>query len=356
MNRYLIGERQMARSGAKIGLSADLFDTHGGPMFGTAPLSLLSEAGLAWDILPTPEGQLPPSAFTDYEALLIGGSRVSDAELSKESGRLRVIARNGVGYDAVDTAALDRRGILLTNTPIPVRNAVATTAVAFILALSLRLPLKSRLAREGRWAERADYIGLSGRTLGIVGLGGIGRELVRLVQPYGMAILAADPHVDPASAAQAGATLCSLEDLLERSDVVVIACLLGDSTRHLLNAERMRLMKPTAYLINVARGPIVDEAALIAALQEERIAGAALDVFEQEPPDPTNPLLTMDNVIVTAHTAGVTHEARANMGKIAAEQVLDALDGKPVTRIVNPQVWPDYAKRFERTFGFAPQR
>jgi len=116
-----------------------------------------------------------------------------------------------------------------------------------------------------------------------------------------MAILAADPHVDPASAAQAGATLCSLEDLLERSDVVVIACLLGDSTRHLLNAERMRLMKPTAYLINVARGPIVDEAALIAALQEERIAGAALDVFEQEPPDPTNPLLTMDNVIVTAH-------------------------------------------------------
>ena len=338
MNRYLIGERQMARSGAKIGLSADLFDTHGGPMFGTAPLSLLSEAGLAWDILPTPEGQLPPSAFADYEALLIGGSRVSDAELSKESGRLRVIARNGVGYDAVDTAALDRRGILLTNTPIPVRNAVATTAVAFILALSLRLPLKSRLAREGRWAERADYIGLSGRTLGIVGLGGIGRELVRLVQPYGMAILAADPHVDPASAAQAGATLCSLEDLLERSDVVVIACLLGDSTRHLLNAERMRLMKPTAYLINVARGPIVDEAALIAALQEERIAGAALDVFEQEPPDPTNPLLTMDNVIVTAHCLCWTDSFLDAVARDAISGITNVLDGRWPAFVVNKEV------------------
>ena len=207
----------MGQSGAKIGLSAELFDTHGRPMFGTAPLSLFSEAGLAWDIVATAQGQLPPLAFANYEALLIGGSRVSDVALAGESGRLRVVARNGVGYDAIDTAALSKRGILLTNTPIPVRNAVATSAVAFILALSLRLPLKSRLAREDRWSERADHpgIGLLGRTLGIVGLGGIGRELVRLMQPYGMRILAADPHVDAAASTQAGAVLCELDDLLE---------------------------------------------------------------------------------------------------------------------------------------------
>jgi len=339
MNRYLIGERQMARSGAKIGLSADLFDTHGGPMFGTAPLSLLSEAGLAWDILPTPEGQLPPSAFTDYEALLIGGSRVSDAELSKESGRLRVIARNGVGYDAVDTAALDRRGILLTNTPIPVRNAVATTAVAFILALSLRLPLKSRLAREGRWAERAAYpgIGLSGRTLGIVGLGGIGRELVRLMQPYGMAILAADPHVKPALASQAGAELCSLEDLLKRSDFVVVACLLNDSTWRLLNADRLRLMKSSAHLINVARGPIIDEKALIEALQEGKLAGAGLDVFEREPPHPFNPLLTMDNVISTAHCLCWTDSFVDAVARDAISGIVNVINGRLPEFIVNAE-------------------
>jgi phosphoglycerate dehydrogenase-like enzyme len=155
-------------------------------MFGAAPLALLSEAELAWTIVPTQQGRLSPSAFTDYEALMIGGSHVSDAELADESGKLRVIARNGVGYDAVDTRALSGHGILLTNTPVAVRTPVATTAVAFILALSLQLPAKSRLAREGRWSERADHpgVGLPGRTLGIVGLGGIGRELARLMQPY----------------------------------------------------------------------------------------------------------------------------------------------------------------------------
>ena len=139
----------MNNSRAKVGLSADLFNSKGEPMFGAAPLALLSEAGLAWTIVPTQQGRLSPSAFTDYEALMIGGSRVSGAELVGESGKLRVIARNGVGYDAVNTQALSGHGILLTNTPVAVRTPVATTAVAFILALSLRLPVKSRLAREG---------------------------------------------------------------------------------------------------------------------------------------------------------------------------------------------------------------
>ena len=293
----------MNETAAKIGLGSDLFDTAGRPMFGSAPLQLFSDAGLSWDLVAVKDGRLPPQAFADYEALLIGGAKVSDAELGGESGRLRVIARNGVGYDAIDTEALNRRGILLTNTPIPVRHAVASIAVAFILTLSLRMPIKSRLAREGRWRERANYpgTGLPGRTLGIVGLGGIGRELVRLMQPYGMTILAADPHVGSAAAADAGVELCGLEELMKRSDFVVVACLLNRETRHLLNPARLGLMKPTAYLINVARGPIVDEEALIAALREDRIAGAGLDVFEQEPPDPANPLFAMDNVISTAH-------------------------------------------------------
>ncbi len=332
----------MSGKGAKVGLSADLFDANGRPMFGDAPLSLFSDAGLAWSVLPLSAGQLPPAAFTDYEALLISGSTVGEKEVALEGGKLRVIARNGVGYDAIDTAALTRRGILLTNTPIPVRNAVATTAVAFLLALTLRLPVKSRLAREGRWRERGSYPGLAlpGRTLGIIGLGGIGRELVRLIQPYGMAVLVADPHVDSASAAQAGATLLSLEQLLERSDVVVVACLLNESTRHLLNADRLRLMKPTAYLINVARGPIIDEAALIEVLREGRIAGAGLDVFENEPPDPANPLLTMETVISTAHCLCWTDSFVEAVARDAISGIISVLMGKWPEFVVNPAAKP----------------
>jgi D-3-phosphoglycerate dehydrogenase len=143
---------------------------------------------------------------------------------------------------------------------------------------------------------------------------------------------------------------------LRRSDFVSVNCPLTDETQKMIGAREYALMQPTAYFITTARGFIHDEAALAEALRAKTIAGAGLDVWDKEPPPADHPLLQFDNVIASAHTAGVTREARANMGKIAAEQMLAALDGRPVTRIVNPQVWPDYAKRFARTFGFAPAR
>jgi D-3-phosphoglycerate dehydrogenase len=151
-----------------------------------------------------------------------------------------------------------------------------------------------------------------------------------------------------------GVEKVELDELLRRADFVSINCPLTDETRKMIGAREYALMQPHAYFITTARGFIHDEAALEAALRDKKLAGAGLDVWDKEPPPPDHPLLQFDNVIATPHMAGVTREARTNMGKIAAEQVLDALDGKPVTRIVNPQVWPDYAKRFERTFGFAP--
>ena len=158
------------------------------------------------------------------------------------------------------------------------------------------------------------------------------------MQPFGMEIVAADPHVDPGFAAQAGAGLCSLDELLKRSDVVVVACLLDASTRRLLNAERIRLMKPSAYLINVARGPVIDEAALIAALRDERIAGAALDVFEKEPPDPDNPLPTMDNVLVTAHCLCWTDSFLDAVARDAIGGIANVLDGCWPPFVVNSEV------------------
>jgi phosphoglycerate dehydrogenase-like enzyme len=199
------------------------------------------------------------------------------------------------------------------------------------------MPVKSRLAREGRWRERTNYpgVGLPGRTLGIVGLGGIGRELARLMQPYGMTILAADPHVSSVAAADVGVELCSLEELMNRSDFVVVACLLNNETRPLLNPTRLALMKPTAYLINVARGPIVDEEALIAALREEKIAGAGLDVFEREPPEPTNPLFAMDNVISTAHCLCWTDSFVNSVAKDAITGIVSVVQGHLPDFIVN---------------------
>jgi len=283
----------------KIGLSSDLFDTKGRPIFDPVAFDLFTEAGLSWTVLPPDGGTIDPASVADYDALFIGGSRLTEASLASDSGVLRVVARNGVGFDAVDLQALTRRGILLTNTPLAVRHSVATIALASILALSLRIPLKSRLAREGRRAERGDFpgVGLPGRTLGIVGLGGIGRELVKLAQPFGMRVIGADPFVARDQLSDASVELLPLEEV--QSDFVGIACLLDKTTRHLIDAPRIALMKATAFIINVARGPIIDEAALIEALRAGALAGASLDVFEQEPPDRNNALFSLENAIAT---------------------------------------------------------
>jgi D-3-phosphoglycerate dehydrogenase / 2-oxoglutarate reductase len=169
-------------------------------------------------------------------------------------------------------------------------------------------------------------------------------------------VLAYDPYLSAEVVRARGANKAELDELMRRSDFVSINCPLTPESRHLIGAREYALMQPTAYFITTARGSIHDEEALEAALREKRIAGAGLDVWEKEPPPAEHPLMQYDNVIVTPHMAGVTRESRARMGRFAAEQMLDALDGKPVPRIVNPQVWPAYAERFERAFGFVPAR
>lgn len=170
--------------------------------------------------------------------------------------------------------------------------------------------------------------GLTGRTLGVIGLGNIGREVFTIAQPLGMRHLAHDPYAVPADAAVLGIELLGLEDLLRAADYVVICCALTPGTRHLINAERLALLKPTAYLINVARGPIVDQAALTRVLQEQRIQGAGLDVFEQEPIDPNDPLLTLDNVIVAPHSLCWTDECFRGIGQSAFQSIIDVAAGR----------------------------
>jgi D-3-phosphoglycerate dehydrogenase len=231
-------------------------------------------------------------------------------------------------------------GIVVTNTPSSMPRPVATIALTFILALAGKLMLKDRLTRTGRWHERMENMGrgLTGRTLGVLGAGRIGKELLRMARTFDLRLLATDPNVDTVELAYLGARKVDMATLFAESDFVVVCCLLDATTRHLVGPAQFARMRSDAYFVNVARGPIVDEAALIDALRGHRIAGAALDVFEQEPVDPANPLLAMDDVIVTPHSLCWTDECFHNMATTGLTSIVDALAGRRPQFVVNPGV------------------
>ena len=281
------------------------------------------------------------------------------AELLQHTPNLLIVSTNGAGYDTVDVKACTERGILVVNQAGGNAESVAEHVLSLLLSLCKRVVECDRALRAGTLTDRGDFTGREahGKTIGIIGIGNVGRRVAELCRGlFRMEVLAYDPYVDAEETGKRGARKVELDELLRSADFVSTNCPLTEETRGMIGAREYKLMKPTAYFITTARGFIHDEAALEAALREKKIAGAGLDVWGKEPPPAAHPLLKFDNVIVTAHTAGVTREARANMGRIAAEQMLDALDGKPVTRIVNPQAWPAYAQRFERAFGFVPRR
>jgi phosphoglycerate dehydrogenase-like enzyme len=325
----------------RVGLTRDILNARGEPAFGGAALEILNSAeAIDWDYLPAVVPEITAEHAAHYDALYVNIPRVPAAAVARADCRLRVVARHGVGYDSVDVAAMTRAGILVTHTPSSMPRPVATIALTFLLSLAGRLFLKDRLTREGRWHERMDHMGmgLTGRTLGVVGAGRIGKELLRMARVFDLKLLAADPHVNSTELGYLGARKVDLDTLLREADFVVTCCLLDETTRHLIGARQFALMKPTAHFINVARGPIVDEKALIEALRARRIAGAALDVFEQEPVAADNPLLTMDNVILTPHSLCWTDECFHNMAATGLASIVDVLERRPPEFIVNRAV------------------
>jgi phosphoglycerate dehydrogenase-like enzyme len=245
-----------------------------------------------------------------------------------------------VGYDSVDVPAMSAAGVLVCNTPNAVPRPVATMALTFVLALAQKLFAKDRMTREGRWNDRVEHMGtgLTGRTLGVVGAGRIGKELLRMAKVFDLRLLAADPYAEDLELAYIGAKRVPLETLMAESDFVVVTALLNEETRHLVNAKQLARMKPTAYLINVARGPVVDEKALYEALVLKRIAGAGLDVFEEEPTPASNPILKLDNVIVSPHALCWTDELFGNIARTAIGAVLAVHAGKRPQFPVDPGV------------------
>lgn len=282
----------------------------------------------------------------------------ADAALLGRAPNLLVVSTHGAGFDTVSLDACTASGVLVVNQAGGNAEAVAEHALGLLLCLTKRIVESDRRLRRASGIDRNAYIGRDtrGKTIGVVGLGHVGTRLAELCRSlFRMRVLACDPYLSAEEIAARGAEKTTLDALLRRADYISINCPLTAETRGMIGAREYALMQPHVYFITTARGQIHDEVALEAALREGRIAGAGLDVWAKEPPPPDHPLLQLDNVIASPHTAGVTQEARANIGRIAAEQLLDVLDGRRPPRLLNPEAWPAYARRFERIFGVPPQ-
>ncbi|MFY9315504.1 MAG: NAD(P)-dependent oxidoreductase [Burkholderiales bacterium] len=324
----------------RVGVTSDILDTRGEPAYGREPLAALDAApGLEWEWLPKGIREITAEHAAAYDALYVNSPRVPAAAVARADLRLKLVSRHGVGYDSVDVVAMSKAGVLVANTPNAVPRPVATIALTFVLALAHRLFVKDRLTRAGRWGERLDHmgLGLTGRTLGVVGAGRIGKELLRMARTFDLRLLAADPYAETLELGYIGARHVPLETAMAESDFVVVTCLLNDETRHLIDARALSLMKPGAYLVNVARGPVVDEQALYEALAARRIAGAGLDVFEEEPTPASNPILALDNVIVAPHALAWTDELFGNIARTAIGAVLDVHGGRRPQFVVNAE-------------------
>jgi phosphoglycerate dehydrogenase-like enzyme len=325
----------------RIGFSADFCDQQGQPVFPDIGLSLLEGVPrITHEFVVEYRDEYSAQQLSDYDVLISLKPKVTAQSLAGIS-RLCAIGRCGVGYDNVDLEACTEHGIAVFITPGGVVRPVAESIVLLVLALSHHLLRKDRQVRRGFWAESTRALGREPRqrVVGTIGLGNIATEAIRLLRVFDVSrFLAFDPYVSPDRAAQLGVEAVSLEDLLRQSDYVLVNCPLTPQTRGLLGKPQFALMKPDAVLINTARGPIVDESALIEALQNGRIAGAALDVFEKEPLSSSSPLVAMENVILTSHSIAWTEELFRDMGRIDCQGALAIYRGEVPEHVVNPKV------------------
>ena len=346
----------------RIKFTRDYFDADGNftiPHYDITPLT--ANPAIEVGVLDNRD-HVDADEIADTDALIATpGAAAITAKSFPPDCRLAVIARLGVGYEDVDVAACTAAAVPLAIAVDAVRRPTAVGALMLLLAVTTKILHKDRLTRLGPegWAEthRHAGTGLVGRTLGVVGLGSIGAELVRLAAPLDLKFIAYDPYADPKVAADLGVRLVDdLDELMAEADFVSLHCMVTPETRGLIDARRLALMKPGAYLINAARGPIVDQAALTEALAAGRIAGAGLDVYEKEPPDADDPLLKLDNVVLSGHAMNWTDQLMSGFGETNVGAVLDVMHGRPPPSVVNREVlespaWRAKAAALRERFG-----
>jgi D-3-phosphoglycerate dehydrogenase len=269
---------------------------------------------------------------------------------------LLLVSSAGAGFDTIDVDACTAAGVAVVNQAGGNAVSVAEMAIGLMLDVSRRISECDRRLRRERGFPREDVMGreLNGKTLGIVGIGHTGSRVAALGRAFGMTVLAVDPFLGRDEIIRRGAEPVTHDQLLARADFVSLHCPRDATTMNMIDAAAFARMKPGAIFISTARGGIHDEAALAEALASGHLAGAGLDVWHPEPPPLDHPLLAMDNVVATYHTAGVSHEARRNVAAMGAAQIIATLRGERPPRLINPQVWPAYAGRFARIFGAPP--
>ncbi len=299
----------------------------------TAPGGARPTAEQLAELLPSVEGVLTTNQMA-----------VPNALIDRCPG-LRVIANNGVGYDNVDIPYATSKGVLVCNTPGVLSGAVADLTFSLLLDLARHIPANDRHVRSGNWTRGAGRIGVDvrGKTLGIIGFGRIGHVVAKTAQGFDLRVLYYDPVRDLAAEAAGLATYAERESVFREADFLTVHCFLDETTRHHISTREFGWMKRTAYLINTSRGPVIDEEALCAALQAGEIAGAGLDVMEQEPLDPAGTLCSLENVILLPHVGSATTETRLAMIELAARNLVNAVHGRMPEAPVNPEVLRDPA-------------
>ena len=282
-------------------------------------------------------------AAKDADAIITMGAQIT-RRVMEALPECKVIVRYGIGFDTIDVGAATDNGILVVNIPDFCLEEVSNHALTLLLACAKKLALLNEGVKQGRWGESMRAMrpmgSIYGKTLGLVGCGNIGRVTARKAQCFGLRVLGYDPYVDKSLASEYGITLVSLPELLKESDFVSVHTPLNKETWHLIGENEFRQMKPGAYFINTARGSVVDETALIKALEEKWIAGAGLDVFEKEPVSPDSPLLKMDNVVVTPHTASYSDDSFKRLRTSVGQEAARVLSGRWPKSVVNKQVKP----------------
>jgi D-3-phosphoglycerate dehydrogenase len=312
----------------------------------------------------SPDAEIEP-VLSHAHAYQIGSSRQElvmklqgYAPLLSRCPNLLVLSTNGAGFDTVSLEDATAAGVAVVNQAGGNKEGVAEHVMAMMLTLSKRIVMSDHAMRAGAAYRRQEFMGddVQGRTIGIIGLGHVGSRVAELCRGlFRMRVIAYDPYLTAEQIAAKGAEkAATLEAMLRQADYVSVNCPHTAETRGMMGAAQFAMMLPHSYFITTARGGIHDEAALAAALAARQIAGAGLDVWEDEPPPSEHPLLRFDNVVVSPHTAGITRQSRHNIAKIAAEQMLDILDGNKPPRLLNPEVWPLYSDRFSQILGFRP--
>jgi phosphoglycerate dehydrogenase-like enzyme len=322
-----------------VGVGSDFYDQNGAFKLSAlqdAFLDLPDDAELITVPVTSRAGVCPADSLSGLDAIVMSGGALNATSIDGND-RLAVVCRWGVGYDSVNLADCAAHGILVTNAPEGVKRSMAHSAMAFVLVLAHRIFDQDRAMRSSnRWNDKHLYLGtgLVGKTLGVIGLGNIGSEIVKVASVFGCEVIGHDPYADLSIAPVARV---ELNDLMARSDFIIIQCALTPETRGMISRERIAMMKPTAYLINTARGPIVDETALCEALSQRKIAGAALDVFTNEPIEDDSPLLKMDNVILTPHSIGATHDFARKTAESISNSLRAVMNGEMPVNTVNKQ-------------------